>query len=140
MGTQQQAVTSATSEPLGRKSFRFSRRQSVALVFLCTVFGAAAQMLIKTGANVLTSAHPWAMLTNPPLVTGYGLYGISTVLLVLALRDGELSILYPVISLTYVWVTFLSVMFFKDTVNAFKIVGVSMIVTGVAVLGKDKRQ
>lgn len=138
MKTRKDAVSTATSAPPVRKSFRFSRRQSVALVFFCTVFGAAAQMLIKSGANALTSAHPFAMLTNPPLVTGYGLYGISTVLLVLALRDGELSILYPVISLTYVWVTFLSVMFFKDTVNPFKILGVSMIVTGVAVLGRDK--
>jgi multidrug transporter EmrE-like cation transporter len=131
-------VSTATPPTLVRKSFRFSRRQSIALVFFCTVFGAVAQVLIKSGANVLASASPLAMLTNPPLVTGYGLYGISTVLLVLALRDGELSILYPVISLTYVWVTFLSIVFFKDSVNVYKIAGVSIIVTGVAVLGKDK--
>ena len=29
-------------------------------------------------------------------------------MLVLALRDGELSMLYPIIALTYVWVTLLS--------------------------------
>jgi hypothetical protein len=29
------------------------------------------------------------------------------VLMVFALRDGELSILYPIIALTYVWVTIL---------------------------------
>ena len=67
------------------KSFHFSSRQSVALVFLCTLFGAAAQMLIKSGANALASGSPLAMLTNLPLVAGYSLYGISTVLLVLAL-------------------------------------------------------
>lgn len=77
------------------------------------------------------------MITNLPLVTGYSLYGISTVLLVLALRDGELSILYPVISLTYVWVTFLSVAFFKESMNLYKILGVFTIVLGVAILGKD---
>ena len=77
-----------------KPSFRFSRRQSVALVIGCTLVGAAAQILIKWGANGLVTSSPWAMLSNPPLVAGYGLYAVSTVLLVLALRDGELSVMY----------------------------------------------
>lgn len=129
------AATTA-SAPV-RKSFRFNRRQTIALVFCCTVFGAIAQILIKYGANMLPNGHPVSMITNLHLMAGYSLYGISTILLVLALRDGELSILYPVISLTYVWVTFLSVMFFKESLNLFKILGVFIIVAGVTVLGKD---
>ncbi len=122
------------------KSFHFNSRQSVALVFLCTVFGAAAQVLIKYGANGLASGSPLEMLTNVPLVSGYSLYGISTILLVLALRDGELSILYPVISLTYVWVTLLSLYFFREKVNLYKLIGVAVVVAGVALIGRtDKR-
>ncbi len=129
----------ATTPTDTHKSFRFSRRQSIALVFCCTVFGAVAQILIKSGANALPDGHPVSMITSLPLMAGYSLYGISTILLVLALRDGELSILYPVISLTYVWVTFLSVMFFKESMNFFKILGVLIIVTGVTVLGRDTK-
>jgi multidrug transporter EmrE-like cation transporter len=121
-------------------SFHFSPLQSIALVFLCTLFGAAAQVLIKQGANSLTSGSPLAMITNAHLVVGYGLYGFSTILLILALRDGELSILYPVISLTYVWVTMLSLLFFKESVNAWKLAGVAVIVAGVAMLGRSSRQ
>jgi len=122
------------------KSFHFNSRQSVALVFLCTVFGAAAQVLIKYGANGLASGSPLEMITNVPLVSGYSLYGISTILLVLALRDGELSILYPVISLTYVWVTLLSLYFFREKVNLYKLIGVAVVVAGVALIGRtDKR-
>jgi len=121
------------------KSFHFSSRQSVALVFLCTLFGAAAQMLIKSGANALASGSPLAMLTNLPLVAGYSLYGISTVLLVLALRDGELSLLYPVISLTFVWVTLLSLTLLKETANPYELAGIAIIVLGVAVLGREKK-
>ncbi len=131
--------TVSTSPAPERKSFRFSRGQSVALVFCCTVFGAAAQILIKSGANALPNGSPISMVTNLPLMAGYGLYGISTILLVLALRDGQLSILYPVISLTYVWVTFLSVFFFKESMNPFKILGVLIIVTGVTVLGRGDK-
>jgi len=121
-------------------SFHFSPRQSIALVSFCTLFGAVAQILIKHGANGLASGSPLAMISNLPLMVGYSLYGVSTVLLILALRDGELSILYPVISLTYVWVTLLSLLFFKERVNAWKLVGVAVIVAGVAMLGKGNKQ
>jgi multidrug transporter EmrE-like cation transporter len=123
-----------------QESFHFSPRQSIALVFLCTLFGAAAQVLIKQGANALASGSPLAMVTNPTLVAGYSLYGLSTILLVLALRDGELSILYPVISLTYVWVTLLSLSVFKETVNAWKLSGIAVVVIGVALIGRNSKQ
>jgi multidrug transporter EmrE-like cation transporter len=123
-----------------KASFHFSPRQSIALVLLCTAFGAVAQILIKQGANGLDSAHPLAMLTNVWLVTGYGLYGISTVLLVLALRDGELSILYPVIALTYVWVTLLSYYYLHERLGPLKVTGIAVIVAGVAIIGRTERK
>lgn len=115
-------------------------RRSVLLVLCCTLFGAAAQILIKYGASSLPHPGLSAMLTNPHLVVGYSLYGFSTVLLVLALKDGELSILYPVIALTYVWVTVLSVAFFREAMDLAKVAGISSIVLGVAILGKDGRK
>lgn len=132
------SALASTSAVPARKPL--SRQQSVALVFACTLLGAAGQILIKFGANALTRSHPWAMLTNVPLLTGYSLYGLMTLLFVYALRDEELSFVYPIISLTYVWVTALSVWFFHDTVNPFKVLGVAAIVAGVFVLGKDARK
>jgi multidrug transporter EmrE-like cation transporter len=111
-------------------------RQPVALVFGCTLLGAAAQVLMKTGANHMVHAGLWGMLTNLPLMGGYCLYGLSTLLLVLALKDGELSLLYPVIALTYVWVTVLSFLIFHDAINPWKLTGITLIVIGVGVLGK----
>lgn len=117
-----------------------THRNSAALVFCCTLLGAAAQILLKTGANQI--AHPGilTLLTNPPLIAGLSLYGVSTVLLVLALRDGELSLLYPVIALTYVWVTMLSFLVFHDRANPLKLLGIALIVVGVGVLGRGARK
>lgn len=123
-----------------RPSFRFSKAQTLGLVFCCTILGAAAQVLIKMGASTLTGAGVVSMLTNVHLMTGYSLYGFSTILLVLALRDGELSILYPVISLTFVWVTFLSSYIFRESITATKLAGISIIVSGVAVLGMGSKR
>jgi drug/metabolite transporter (DMT)-like permease len=117
------------------------RRRSLWMVFGCTLFGAAGQILIKSGASSL-GAHPSVfdivlrILTTLPLFAGYSLYGVSMVLLVMALRHGELSLLYPVIALTYVWVTVLSFLIFHDGINPWKLLGIVLIVSGVAVLGK----
>ena len=123
-----------------RKPFRFSRNQTIGLVFGCSVFGTASQILIKTGASGLTGANVMSMVTNPYLVGGYGLYGFSTILLILALKDGELSVLYPVISLTFVWVALLSTVFFNEMLSPMKILGILTIVAGVAVLGGKSRK
>jgi len=66
----------------------------VLLVCFCTLLGAAAQILMKLGMMQF-KAEPLALLTNFPLIGGYVLYGLFTLLLVIALREGELSMLYP---------------------------------------------
>jgi multidrug transporter EmrE-like cation transporter len=117
-----------------------ARQFSILLVFLCTILGAAAQILMKAGSV----EHPHsgalglliAIFQNPKLFTGYACYGISTVVLVIALKYGELSILYPVIALTYVWVTGLSVMIYNESLTAWKVAGLSAVITGVIVLGR----
>jgi multidrug transporter EmrE-like cation transporter len=116
-----------------------SRRRSVLLVFACTILGAAAQLLMKVGMAHFNPA-PLALLTNVPLIAGYVLYGINTLMLVLALKDGELSMLYPIIALTYVWVTLLSYAVLGEKANVFKNLGIAIIVIGVGVLGRGGRK
>lgn len=132
-------MNSAIASPAVQSSASLTRRKNIWLVFGCTVVGAAAQVLIKNGANSLSQGSLWEMVTNLALLAGYSLYGISTLLLVLALKEGELSILYPVISLTYVWVTLLSVVFFREVLTPLKLLGVAVIVIGVGVLGRNGR-
>ena len=108
-------------------------------MFCCTLIGAAAQILMKLGMAHFSPTVP-ALLTNLPLISGYVLYGINTLLLVLALRDGELSMLYPIIALTYVWVTLLSYTLLDEHPNLLKNVGIATIVVGVGVLGRGDRK
>ena len=75
------------------------------------------------------------IFTIPQLFAGYCLYAVFTVMFVYALRHGELSILYPLIALSYVWVNIIAVAAFHETMNPFKIIGLVVIVGGVAVMG-----
>lgn len=113
------------------------------MVLACTLLIAVAQALIKTGAGALGGQSTLletalGILTTPTLFAGYSLYGIVTVVMVLALRHAELSLIYPVIALSYVWVSILSVALFHEEMNAYKIAGVVVIISGVAVLGKGQ--
>lgn len=112
---------------------------SIALVVLCTIIGAAAQILMRHGAAQLHGSTAGDLLTNWELLAGYLCLGVNTALLVLALRRGELSVLYPIIALTYVWVTVLSPMFFADVINGYKVAGVALIVLGVSFIGLGSR-
>ena len=134
---------------------RAEARRSFLLVFSCTLIGALAQILIKQGTAQLGTAHITlghallhpnlivrfclGVITNMRLFIGYGLYGVMTFLMALALKGRELSRLYPIIALTYVWVTILSLFVLPgEHLNFFRTVGIAFIVGGVSVLGMKK--
>ena len=107
------------------------------LIVTFTFLAATAQVLWKFATNAL-GEHPslHALITNVPLFAGLAVYGIGAVLMIVALKHGELSVLYPLISLSYVWVAILSVIFFAEDVNPLKLGGIVVIMAGVGVLGR----
>ena len=126
-------------------------RQAFLLVFSCTLIGALAQILMKTGSAQVGShvtltdvaKNPAlilsffiGVLSNVRLFAGYCLYGVNTFLMALALKGRELSRLYPIIALTYVWVNLLSMYFFGDQMNFWKWIGVALVIGGVGLLGR----
>lgn len=141
----------ATSEPSNEKS---AARRSFLLVFSCTLIGAVAQILIKQGTSELgahvtlaqVAKHPAlfldffvGMIRNLKLFGGYAFYGVNTFLMALALKGRELSRLYPIIALTYVWVTLLSLVLIPgEHLNFFRVAGIAFVVGGVSVLGMKK--
>ncbi len=117
------------------------------MVLGCTVFAAFAQVLLKFGAlhpmppvhfNDFSSILGFvqAMLGNWQLLVGYSLHGCNAMLLILALREGQLSLLYPIYALSYIWVDLLSLYFFHEHMNVWKGAGILLIIAGVGLLGK----
>jgi uncharacterized membrane protein len=132
-------LSTTVSTPVKERDGVPSHRKAILLVFSCTVLGAAAQILMKIGMGHFVPEVA-AIVTNVPLIAGYSLYGINTLMLVLALREGELSMLYPIIALTYVWVTLLSYLLLHEPPNLYKNLGIVTIVIGVAVLGRGGKK
>ena len=120
--------------------------KSIYMVLGCTVFAATAQVLLKFGANhAMPQLNPadsstwmpflFALLGNYQLLLGYTAHSCNALLLILALKDGELSLLYPIIALTYVWVNLLSMYFFHEPMNLWKGVGIALVIAGVSLMG-----
>ena len=132
-------MTLAPSAPEVHVPDPAKRKLAIVIVLACTLLVAIGQYLIKLGANRLSHAGFLAtvigIITIPQLFAGYCLYAVFTVMFVYALRHGELSILYPLIALGYVWVTITAVLAFHEHLNPLKIAGLIVIMLGVGVLG-----
>jgi len=102
---------------------------AIGLTVFCSVLGALGQAFFKAGSKTL-SLKPLELVTNWPLLTGLGFYGAATVLFVFALKNGRLSTLYPFIALSYIWVFFISLTYFKE----FEGRSVTLNLAGVAVI------
>jgi drug/metabolite transporter (DMT)-like permease len=117
------------------------QRRAILLIVLFTIIAAIAQPLFKIGANSLPAKiSVGGVVTDFPLIAGLALYGLGSILMIWALRHGELSVLYPLISLSYVWVAILSVVIFRDRMTSLRISGIATIIAGVSILGIAGRE
>jgi drug/metabolite transporter (DMT)-like permease len=107
---------------------------SMAWVLLGSFVGSFGAVLLKAGARHL-ERNLLALLKNWRLAAGVGAYILSSVFFVLGLRNGELSILYPMVSLSYIWTVFWSKAFFEEKLTSAKFYGLGLILVGVALLG-----
>ena len=115
------------------------RTRVLFLALACSVLIGSAHFLIKWSAD-LSARLGWldpSVLAR--LVLAYLLMGVGLLLLLLALRSGALSTVYPVIAARYVWLVALSpVLFSTESWNLYKIIGAVLVAIGVSlVAGAD---
>ena len=108
---------------------------AIFLIIGLTLITSAGQILYKMAAQRL-SFSLIGLLTNWPLFAGAVVYIICAVLMLIAFKGGEVSVLYPIIALSYVWVSIISPIFFKtDSMNTLKWFGIVFIIGGVSLIG-----
>src|SRR3989338_1892218 len=83
---------------------------AILLVILATLVGAFGPILLKK-ASARKLSKISSLIKNYYLFGGVALYALGTLLFIPALKGGDLSILYPFVSLSYIWVSLLSVKF-----------------------------
>ncbi len=110
---------------------------AIGVMVLTTIIGAFGSLYLKKASSSLTKKL-WQNLMNRYLYYGFGLYGFSLVLYMLALSHGELSVIYPLASLQYVFTVLISMRFLGEKMNRYKWAGICLIILGVTFLGIGK--
>ncbi len=111
---------------------------SMALVLIGSFIGSFGAVLLKFGANKLKGG--WlGMIKSWQIAAGTAAYLLSSVFFVLGVRRGELTILYPLVSLGYVWTLFWAKMFFNEPLTRTKFAGLALIFAGIFVLQLGNR-
>ena len=109
---------------------------AMVLVVVATLIGTWGALYFKLGADKLTSKIlQLENLKIKELWIAVVCYGVSSIFFLGGLRGGDLSVLYPITSLTYIWVALLSMKVLKETMNSYKWLGIVFILIGVTVIG-----
>jgi len=107
--------------------------RSMLLVFVASVVGSFGAVFLKLGALRLNGNV--SSFVNSRLVLGVSLYLGSSVIYALGIRGGELSVLYPLVSLGYIFTLFWSKLFFHEPITRYKVAGLTLILVGVFLVG-----
>ncbi|MBI2653666.1 EamA family transporter [Candidatus Woesearchaeota archaeon] len=107
---------------------------AIMLVITATLTGAFGPILLKR-ASAKKLSKISSLMKNYHLFGGVALYTAGTLLFIPALKGGDLSVLYPFVALTYIWVSLLSVKFLGEKMNKVKWIGIALIILGVTFIG-----
>ena len=108
--------------------------KSMLLVLAASVMGSFGAVFLKKGsANVV--GHSPVSFINPSLALGVALYLASSVFYGFGIKGGQLSVLYPMVSLGSIWTLIWSRIFFQEAITREKLFGLALILVGVTFVG-----
>lgn len=108
--------------------------RAIGLTLACTVLVTFSQFFLKRGVTQITGF--WSVV-NLQIVAGLALTFLGFLLLTVALREGELSVVHPLLGLGFVWVLLAST-WLGEPVGTLQYLGVTAILIGVTVISRSR--
>jgi drug/metabolite transporter (DMT)-like permease len=69
------------------------------------------------------------------LFSGFIVYGLGAVLMIIAYKHGSLSVLHPMMSISYILAFLLGFRFLEEELSAAKLIGLIIIIIGCILIG-----
>jgi multidrug transporter EmrE-like cation transporter len=110
---------------------------SILLVLFASLIGSFGAVFLKMGAAHMKRGFRYIL--NPQLGLGIFLFLASSIPFLIGVKHGELSVLYPMVSLGYVWTLFWSRLFFNEPITKAKLGALAMILAGIVCIGVGGR-
>ena len=101
------------------------------LLFLIpsSFFGALGSIYLKKGSKKITFNFN-KIMDNFTAGIGFVLFGTSSLFYIAALKYNDLTVVYPLSSITYVLISIFSIHFLKEKMNKIKWIGILFIMLG----------
>lgn len=120
--------------------------RGVFLVLLASILcGVVGQFSLKAGAKILGPIGGanlvekiTAMATQPLIILGLCLYAISSIGFIVVLSRANLSIVSPLLSISYLFTVLGGKIVFNEPLPPLRLVGVALIMTGVILVLKGQ--
>jgi drug/metabolite transporter (DMT)-like permease len=112
----------------------------VFVILAANITAAIGQLLLKMGMSSVGQVDGiyfdkiLQMFTNPIVLAGLVVFGISTIFWLTALSRKDLSYVYPFFAINMILVFLLSFLFLHETIGAMRIFGAIIIVGGIFVV------
>jgi drug/metabolite transporter (DMT)-like permease len=106
---------------------------SMAMVASASLVGSIGAAFLKSGSAELRKGFRYIL--NWKLAAGVLLFVLSSLFFVRGIKHGELSVLYPMVSLGYIWTLIWARLVFGESFTRSKIVGLGLIILGVCFVG-----
>jgi len=108
-------------------------------IVIATLFISIAQAFWKLAA-LKFSFTVEGLLFNLPLFAGFLFYAVTFILVLLALKHGELSIVYPILGTSYIWVLLVARYAFNEIITLTNLLGVASIILGIVFITQGSKK
>ncbi|MBW3004456.1 DMT family transporter [Candidatus Woesearchaeota archaeon] len=109
-----------------------TKLKAIGLALLCAFLAATAQIFQKMGGNNLPELT-W------PILIGLLLYAIGWAALIIALKEGELTVVFPIVATSYIIAAIYAVVIFNEQISLLRWIGIALIFAGVAMTGVGRK-
>ncbi len=118
------------------------------LVILAEIFTAVGQMLFKKSTNAADTynlrrldSHALFLkdvLANPNLLGGFIAMGLGLVVWIIALAQGDLSLVFSLGSMQYILILFGAHFFLGEKIDRMKLIGTLLVVFGIILIAMSR--
>jgi len=95
---------------------------------------------VAVGTHISLSSKLLLIIQQPQVLLGLGIYGLGTLCWMAAVAQTELSLLYPLTSLNYILIAFLSYAIFDEKISIKRGSGIALIALGMVMITKSHRK
>lgn len=115
---------------------------TIFLIIVAVFTGSGGGILLKVGSSSLRNGDGvisliYSVLTSPLLLFAFFLYSIPSFIAIYLLKEMEISVLQPILSLTYVTTAILAYVLLRENLSCTRLLGIMIIVGGVALVARS---